>query len=294
MISPAVLGDAAGLGVADALLFRLIGSDEWAHVGGLGRGRIWAGSIVLHESEDPAFADVPTEPGVVHRFRYLHTARVLGPYYAQVGAFVRVSSDVLVILGNSRLSAIAFSSDEALRALATALDAEVEDVTPAQARIEDITLAPIMTSSRTDIWSTLEQAADIAAAELSCEVAIVRDGAGMVAATSTWGPVNVGDSEPLNGALDALQALVGEGLLCIQDTSLAELPDPFNWEHGVRSLLIVPIPEPLGGLLVVAHTMGAARGFTDRCLRVGQRIVEMACFVANASIIEDELRENAA
>ncbi len=90
------------------------------------------GVVDVTEAQDPLLAQVPLHPGGVHRFTYPEVGRVVGPYYAVGGALVRVSHDVVVLLGNPTSALTPAASEEALRQLAAALGASVEDVAPSK------------------------------------------------------------------------------------------------------------------------------------------------------------------
>lgn len=294
MVSVSTSQQAAALGVLDALLFRRSPGTPWAHLGGLGRGAGWAGRFSVEEIAGPEFV------GEVRRFQHREPTRIVGPYYATAGAVVRCTDDVAVILGNSRTGLAPHASDAALAELARLLEAEIEDVSPAKILADETELLlavdRIADGGPSDLWSTLARAAEVAAATMSCQVAVVRDGAGLIGATSSWGSVNVCDVEVLDVALDALAGLTVEGPVLIQDTKDQLLPDPFSWEHGTRSLMVIPIPGPVAGQLVVAHTMRAPRGFTDHCLRLGLQIADAAGGVRGSTALlerDDDWQQSA-
>ena len=93
--------DLAGLcersGVVDALVFRRVSSTTWAHLGGLGRGRGWAGVVEVGDGRADAGRLRPGRSTVV---AHSAPAHVIGPYYATGAAAVRLTNDVLVVLGN--------------------------------------------------------------------------------------------------------------------------------------------------------------------------------------------------
>ncbi len=57
---------------------------------------------------------------------------MLGPYYARAGALVRVSDDVLVVLGNPTQPLDPDATDTGLHRLAAALYELVQEVSPAK------------------------------------------------------------------------------------------------------------------------------------------------------------------
>ena len=294
MLSSTTMQLAADRGVVDALVFRRVSGDRWASIGGLGRGSTWAGLVEISELEQPVFTAVPASVGDVRWFSNVQSARIIGPYYAVAGALVRVSADELVVLGNRRTQLAAWTSEDTLRYLACAVAAEVEPVTPDELLAHELKIQhaadAVARPGHQDVWSILSHAADVASEALGCEVVIIRDGSGRVAGTSTWGAIDVCDDAFLNGALDDLAALALDGAVCLQDVRDEELSEPFDWAHGVRSMLAMPIPGPIGGLLVLAHTMGAARGFTDLCHRIAAQIAE-SIGILGASVASDALHD---
>ncbi len=291
--TPSVQDLAAELGVVDALLFRRLSTSTWAHLGGFGRGRGWAGVVDVTEAQDPLLAQVPLHPGGVHRFTYPEVGRVVGPYYAVGGALVRVSHDVVVLLGNPTSALTPVASEHALRQLAAALDASVEDVAPSKRLADELevlhAVRAITTGTAQDLVGILQHVVDVAVESLSCEVGLLRDGAGRTVVTSSWSGVHVGD--PRVGApLDNLEERAAGGSLCIQDTDSESLLAPLGREQGVRSLLVLSIPAPVGGILVLAHTSAAPRGFTTLCQQLGRQVADAAGVVAHTAALREELR----
>lgn len=285
---------AARLGVVDALLFRRLSAVTWVHLGGLGRGRGWAGLVEVTAVEDRLLATIPAEMGGVHRFEYAEPSRVLGPYYAVAGALVRVSRDVVVVLANPVTVLSSLASDGALRDLALALDGRVEDVAPAKRLADELevlhAVRAVTTGAAQGLAGTLQLVVNVAVASLSCEVGLLRDGAGNAAATSAWSGVDPGDSR-VGAALDHLEvAAAGAGSLCIQDTDEEPVLAPLGRDQGVRSLLAVKIPAPLGGILVVAHTSAGPRGFTTLCQQLGRQVADAAAVVAHTAALREQLR----
>ncbi len=288
---------AARLGVRDALVFRRVSRTSWAHLGGFGRGRGWAGIVNVDAACDPALQQVPAGAGEVHRVLSSPSARLLGPYYCVGGALVRCSDDVLVVLGNQDAPLAPDATDADLLALAQLVEPTVEEAGPAKRLADEL---EVLTAVRTVISlpaiqadEALEHVLDVALDALSCEVGVIRDARGRWARSATLTGPEVGSMQ-LKETLDRLQELCGTGSICFQDTSLAttELA-PLAHEDGVRSLLAVAIPAPVGGVLVVGHTAAAPRGFTALCVELGKHIAEAATVVAHTAALREELRETA-
>ncbi|MEO5833039.1 MAG: hypothetical protein ABIR83_06665 [Nakamurella sp.] len=289
MTAPEVARRATELGALDVFVLRHTEAGQWVNLGGVGRGEVWIGPFGVQDADPVGFLAIPAETGELRWFRHRESTRILGPYWAWAAVLVRLDADTLVIVGNRRGQLVGDADDRQLRELAQ-WAREAFDVPGAgsPARRNDVhpAVQTITASGRSDVWSILSLAADVAAAALRCEVAIVQDGTGRYGATSTWGSVDVCDSEVLGAALETLGAL-GDGPLCIQDTRSVPLPDHFSWEQGTRSLLVVPLPGPVGGRLVVAHTIRSPRGFTDECRKIAGQLSEAVGVMAYAAMLRE-------
>lgn len=293
-LNPSIAEDTGRLGVVDALVFRRLSSSTWAHLGGIGRGRGWAGVVDVDAGQDPLMDSVPTEIGGVHVFTHPDGGRVLGPYYAVGGALVRVSNDVVVILGNPSAPLHGEVSPDDLRRLADAIDDSVEDVTPSKRLADELevlhAVRAVTTGSTVSLEDTLRHVVDVAVNALSCEVGILRHGSGHIVATTSWSELDVHDPGVV-AAVDSLQERAAGGSLCIQDTEAEPVLAPLGRDHGVRSLLVITLPAPAVGVLVVAHTSAGPRGFTDLCQQLARQVCDAASVVVHTAGLRDQLRE---
>jgi hypothetical protein len=78
-IDEAVVPEATRLGVQDGLLFRRLSRTSWAHLGGFGRGRGWAGIVQVDARCDPLVELLPSVPGSLTRVEHQPAVPVLGP-----------------------------------------------------------------------------------------------------------------------------------------------------------------------------------------------------------------------
>lgn len=289
MTAPEVACRATELGALDVFVLRHTQAGQWINLGGVGRGEVWIGPFGVEAADPVGFAAIPAESGTQRWFRHRESTRILGPYWAWGAVLIRLDADTLVIVGNRRGQLAGHADDRQLRELAQ-LAREAFDVPGAGTPVRHNDVHPavqaITASGRSDVWSILSLAADVAATALRCEVAIVQDGTGRYGATSTWGSVDVCDVEVLDAALNRLRS-IADGPLCIQDTRSVPLPDHFSWEQGTRSLLVVPLPGPVGGQLVVAHTIRSPRGFTDECREIAEQLSEAVGLMAYASMLRE-------
>jgi diguanylate cyclase (GGDEF)-like protein len=277
----------ARAGVVDALVFRRVSSSTWVHLGGLGRGRAWAGLVDLDSCDEPALA---LRPGEVHIHAHPAPARVIGPYYAVGAAAVRISNDVLVVLGNPETQLAPNDALDTLRELATCLEASLEDITPSKRLGDELevlhAVRAVITTPVLSIAETLQHVIGVAAEALSCEAGAIRDGHGRTATVNGWAV----DPVALHAGLDVLAARAAGRTLCVQDTDSEPMPAPFRAADGVRSVLAVPLPAPIGGMLVTAHTEAGPRGFTTLCQRLGEQVADTAGVIAHTAVLREDLR----
>jgi diguanylate cyclase (GGDEF)-like protein len=285
---------ATRLGLPDALVFRRVTRTSWAHLGGIGRGRGWAGIVQVDSDCDPLVDLVPDLPGQLIRVHNPHAARVLGPYYCVGGAVVRVSEDVLVVLGNPQRELPESCTDQDLHELAALLEATVEEAGPAKRLADELELLhavrAVISLPAEKADEALSHVLKVALDALSCEVGVIRDDRGRWARSPGLSGPDI-SSFQLKGTLDRLQEKCGSGSICFQDTSLSQTElAPLGYQDGVRSLLAVAIPRPVGGVLVVGHTLAAPRGFTALCVELGKHIAEAAAVVAHTAALREELK----
>ena len=222
---------------------------------------------------------------------------MLGPYYCVDGAIVRVSEDVLVVLGNPQQPLQPECTEQDLVELATLLEATVEEAGPAKRLADELELLhavrSIISLPAENADQALNHVLTIALDSLSCEVGVIRDGRGRWARSAGLSGPDI-SSFQLKETLDRLEGLCAAGSICFQDTSLVDTElAPLSHHDGVRSLLAVSIPRPVGGVLVVGHTLAAPRGFTALCVELGKHIAEAATVVAHTAALREELREAA-
>lgn len=282
--------DLAGLceqaGVVDALVFRRVSNTTWAHLGGLGRGRGWAGVVEVGDDE-PMLAG---EVGAVTVVAHPAPAHVIGPYYAVGAAAVRLSNDVLVVLGNPA-GQLGVTDADQLRELAAQVDNTLDEISPSKRLGDELevlhAVRAVITTPVSSVSETLRHVIGVATEALSCEFGVVRDGSGRLAVSGSWIP----SRELLDRALDEVETRAAGGTYCVQDASSVELPAPLRAEDGVHSLLAVPLPAPLGGILVAAHTVAAPRGFTSLCRHLGEQVADTAGVIAHTAVLREDLRD---
>lgn len=292
--NPRLAAAASELGVVDALLFRRVSPTTWAHLGGLGRGRGWAGIIDVDEGDDPLTARIPRQVGGVHRINAAEPTRILGPYYARDTVIVRTRADVAVVVGNPDRP-LSDAPDEEFRELATMLDGAIDDVLPSKRLADELevlhTVRALM-DAPVDCGTadTLRHVVAVVTDALNCEIGVLRDTADRLTVVRRDAETPVDDR--WRAVLDQAAAAMTEDQLLAQDVSEIQRVAPAVLELAphVRALLAVPVPDPVGGLLLVCHTDRSPRGFNKQCQRLCRHVIETGTILTRTALLRDELR----
>jgi hypothetical protein len=283
------------VGACDLFVLRRVKDDQFVHFGGSGRGAGWAGLVAVEPTESDAFAQSLSTRAPV---RLSHTDKqlVFGPYYASAAAFVAVTNDVVVVFGCEQ-DQLAVATDEALQSAATLAADAVEQVTPAKQLADELeelegvrAALAVPTDSVEDAMRGLGR---VAAEALSCEVAAVYlgEGARLEVVDRGWELAASQESvaAALKGVLDD-----GRFPYCVQDASVVPLPSPLDEEPGVRSYYLIELHGLARGVLFVAHTDAAPRGFTLLCRRLGLRLADVASAQLGVALSQEWCRGEAA
>ena len=268
---------AASVGASDLFVLRRVSGNRFVHFGGSGRGAGWAGLIdVTTDDEGSLGAALATRKPV----RLAHGGKdlVFGPYYAHVAAVVPVTSDIVVVFGGED-DALSTVADDALQSAAIMAADAVGSVTPAKQladELEELDAVRATTAVSGETVMEIMCGLALAAAEaLSCEVGAIHlsDGDRVAVVNRGW-ELRVDDGHV--GV--ALKSVVDNGRFpyCVQDASVVPLPSPLDRERGIRSYYLLELREPAKGVLFLAHTDAAPRGFTLLCRRLGLRLAEVA------------------
>jgi len=286
---------AASVGACDLFVLRRVKEDQFVHFGGSGRGSGWAGLVEVSSDETDALARSISTRGPV-RLTHDDERLVFGPYYAHAAAFVPVTSDVVVVFGceNDELDN---ATDDALRSAATMAADAVEQVTPAKRLADELeelegvrAALQVETDSVEDAMRSLGM---VAAAALSCELAgvYIAEGERLELVDRGWQlkapPAAFGAA--MKDVLDA-----GRFPYCVQDASVVPLPSPLDEEPGVRSYYLLELQGLARGVLFVAHTDAAPRGFTLLCRRLGLRLAEVVSVQLGLALTREWCRGEAA
>ena len=268
---------AASVGAADLFVLRRVTGNRFVHFGGSGRGAGWAGLIEVDADDEVSLGQALASREPV---RLTHGGKelVFGPYYARAAAFVPVSNDVVVVFGCDRDDLAAVSDDSLKAAGMLAADA-VESVSPAKRLADELeeleAVRALSAVAVSDPAETMRALALAAAEALSCEVGAVylADGERLEVVDRGWTL-----AAPPELMVAALRNVLGDGRFpyCVQDASVVPLPSPLDAEHGVRSYYLLELTGIARGVIFLAHTDAAPRGFTLLCRRLGLRLAEVA------------------
>jgi hypothetical protein len=279
---------AASVGASDLFVLRRVSGNRFVHFGGSGRGSGWAGLIEVTTDEEGSLGDALATRKPV---RLAHGGKelVFGPYYAHAAAFVPVTADVVVVFGGED-EALGAATDDALRSAATLAADAVESVTSAKTLADeleelDAVRAAVAVPTGT-VGETMRALALVAADALACEVAAVYlvDGDRIEVVGRGWEL-----REPPERVAAALKSvLVDERFpYCVQDASVMPLPSPLDRERGLRSYYLLELSGLSKGVLFVAHTDAAPRGFTLLCRRLGLRLADIASVGLGAALTRE-------
>ncbi|MGZ4338936.1 MAG: hypothetical protein ACXVQ3_02660 [Gaiellaceae bacterium] len=285
---------AASVGASDLFVLRRVSDDRFVHFGGSGRGAGWAGLVEVAPAESEALSGsrAPRTPvRVAHADRRL----VFGPYYATAAAFVPVTNDVVVVFGCEADQLAA--SDEALHAAATMAADAVEHVTPAKVLADELeeleAVRAALAVSTDDVAAAMRALGRVAAEMLSCETAAVylADGGRLEVADRGWqlGAKRDSVAAALKGVLDDSRFPY-----CVQDATVVPLPAPLDEEPGIRSYYLLELHGLARGVLFIAHTDAAPRGFTLLCRRLGLRLADVVSAQLGLALTQEWARAEAA
>lgn len=286
---------AASVGACDLFVLRRVAENRFVHFGGTGRGAGWAGLVEVGSDEPGPLADALTSRKTV-RLEHGGKELVFGPYYAHAAAFVPVTNDLVVVFGceGSELAGVA---DAALGSAAAMAADAVESVSPAKRladELEELEAVRAAAAAETsEVVGTMRSLGAICAESLSCEVAAVylADGARLEVVERGW----AFDAQP-DQVATSLKSVLDEGRFpyCVQDANVVPLPSPLDAERGIRSYYLLELRGIARGVLFIAHTDVAPRGFTQLCRRLGLRLAEVVSAQLGVALTQEWCRTEAA
>jgi hypothetical protein len=268
---------AASVGAADLFVLRRVQGNRFVHFGGSGRGAGWAGIVEALTDEETALRQALETRRPV-RVAAGRKELVFGPYYARAAAFVPVTNDVVVVFGADD-DALERAADEQLVSAATLGAEAVEAVSPAKRLADELeeleAVRAALSVDTADVAAAMRETAAVVARALSCELAAIylEDGSRIEVADVGWEL----EARPERIAA-ALQGVLADARFpyCVQDAAVVPAPSPLDQEAGIRSYYLLELTGLARGVLFVAHTDAAPRGFTLLCRRLGLRLAEVA------------------
>jgi hypothetical protein len=279
---------AASVGASDLFVLRRVSGNRFVHFGGSGRGSGWAGLIEVTTDEESPLSDALSTRRPV---RLAHGGKelVFGPYYAQVAAFVPVTGDVVVVFGGDDLS-LGDAGDDALQSAATLAAEAVGSVTPAKKLADELeeldAVRAALAVPGDSVQETMRALALVAAEALACEVgAIYLEEEDRIEVVGRGWELR----EPPPRVAAALKSVLSRGTFpyCVQDASVLPLPSPLDRERGLRSYYMLELTGLAKGVLFVAHTEAAPRGFTLLCRQLGLRLAAVASVQLGAALTQE-------
>jgi hypothetical protein len=279
---------AASVGASDLFVLRRVSGNRFVHFGGTGRGSGWAGLIEVTTDEESSLGDALSTRRPV-RLANGGKDLVFGPYYAHAAAFVPVSADVVVVFGGDDL-ALGEATDEALQSAATLAADAVESITPAKKLADELeeldAVRAAVAVPAGSVEETMRGLGLVAAEALACEVAAIylSEGDRVEVVARGWDL-----REPPERVAEALRSVLIEHRFpyCVQDANVVPLPPPLDRERGIRSYYLLELTGLSKGVLFVAHTDAAPRGFTLLCRRLGVRHADVVSVGLGAALTRE-------
>lgn len=286
---------AASVGACDLFVLRRVKDDRFVHFGGSGRGAGWAGLVEVAATDSVSLRQSLASARPV-RVASAGQELVLGPYYARAAAFVPVTNDVVVVFG-CQDDELDSATDASLLAAARLAADAVEGVTPAKRLADELeeleAVRAALAVPTDDVAEAMRGLGSVAAEMLSCELAAVylADDERLEVVDRGW---------ELAARREAVAAAL-KGVLeddrfpyCVQDASVVPLPAPLDEERGIRSYYLLELTGLARGVLLVAHTDAAPRGFTLLCRRLGLRLADVASAQLGVALTQEWTRGEAA
>ena len=287
MSSDGAQNAAAAVGAADLFVLRRVAPQRFVHFGGVGRGEGWAGIVDANLEDEQLLAEA-LRTGSPVRCAEIRRELVFGPYYARGAVVVPVSADTIVVFGQADAEIAA--DDDTLVAAARAASDAVGPTSPAKQLADDLELLEAVRAASTVAASPLGEAmrgiAAVAAEALSCELGMVYVSQGhRIEVVERGWPLGAPVHAVAHGLARAFDD--HEFPYCVQDANANPPPGPLADDPGIRSYYLLELTGPARGILLVAHTDAAPRGFTLLCRQLGARLAEVASSVLGSALTRE-------
>ena len=287
VVPPSETTAAAPVGAADVFVLRRVSGQRFVQLGGRGRAEGWAGIVEVSLGEEVPLARA-LHTGRTVRLAHGDRELVFGPYYARAAAIVPVLPDIVVVfgVGDGGLDV----DDETLRSAAHAFADEVEPAGPAKKLADELEVLEAVRMAlsvpQATVIGAMEALAGVAAEALSCELGVVyvADHERVAVAERGW-PSPAPDREVAAALRSTLESK--QFPHCVQDARTSPLPGALAGDTGIRSYYLLELTGAAMGVLLVAHTDAAPRGFTLLCRRLGLRLAEVASAVLGVALTRE-------
>ena len=267
----------------DVLVFEH-SADGFALIGGTGRGASWAGLVDL--ARDDSLVARAWDSGLAARQTADRPRQIAGPYHARYAIAAPVGDRHVVLLGANQ--PLDLRDSEVARIAAEAVD-QANGIPASKLLADELelvhTLRALMAYRPVNVEDTLAHVAQVAAAALSCDVAIVRV---------------VRDGRTLNGSggpdsQQSVSSMLSDRLSAATTTGNVELDQAGSSgsaEFGIEvaSHMILPIGNaPALGAIALAHSAERPRGFTSLCQRIGRAVADAAELLITQAAAREQL-----
>jgi hypothetical protein len=276
------------VGAADLFVLRRVSAGRFVHLGGAGRAEGWAGIVEISLEDEEAISRALKSGEIVRLAAESGKELVFGPYYARGAAIVPIGADTVVVFGAA--DGTIEADAESLGAAANAAVEIVGPAGPAKELADQLELLEAVRAAAAVSSSPVEQAmealAGIAAESLSCELGVLYlvDGDRIAVAERGWTLAT-----PRDEVARSLATVVETHAFpyCVQNAKTSPPPGILSSELGIRSYYLLELTGLASGVLLVAHTDAAPRGFTLLCRRLGARVADVASSVLAAGITRE-------
>jgi diguanylate cyclase (GGDEF)-like protein len=268
----------------DVLVFEH-SANGFALIGGTGRGASWAGIVDLAGEE--SLVARAWDSGLAARQTADRPRQIAGPYHARYAIAAPVGDRHVVLFGANQ--PLDLRDSEVARIAAEAVD-QANGIPASKLLADELelvhTLRALMAYRPENVEDTLGHVAQVAAAALSCDVAIVRvvrDGRTM---NGSGGP-NAPQEFVSSTLSDRLAAATATG-----NVELDQAGSPGRGEFGIEiaSHMILPIGNaPALGAIALAHSADRPRGFTSLCQRIGRAVADAAELLITQAAAREQL-----
>lgn len=292
--TPSMEEVAGAAGADDLFLFRRIGPDRFAHVGGCGRGAGWAGIVEIGLGDEPRLRAALKADRLL-RWESASAGHVFGPYYARSVVITPVDDDSFAVFG-SQAAPIASLSEGEFRELGGFAAVSLLEASPAKRLADELEVVnavrALLSSPAADLREALESTTACAVDALSCEAGVVYTREPERVALVARGWVTEAGEDEILAAMREIGARTTFPT-CVQDASEATLQAPFSAADGVISYYLLELSKPLAGVMLLMHTQLAPRGFTGLCQALGLRLADAAETLITVGLTGERLREQA-